>query len=443
MQILDPKFPKQTSAVLDSSRFKAYNCGRRSGKTIGLAKEYIQTAYAKPNSKMIYFALTGQSAYDIIWSEILDECDRNLIPTKPNKVERRIYFPEVKSSLKIAGADASEREIKKVLGQKYSMAGIDECGSFTIDMHKFVYQMIRPALVDLQGNLVLIGTCENIPNTFFEKVCNGTIAGWSLHRWTAYDNPYVAANWDCEIKDLLADNPKAIEASWFRTHYLNEWVTDTDKLIIPLKKEYFIQEIPQERTQDYYVLGVDLGSNDASSFTLLSYSKHHKSIIVRFSYKKPDMDFTDVTDFIKKLQNDYPIHKIIIDGSNKQGVEEMRRRKGLSLHAAEKIDKAIHLRMLKDDYIQGNIVIYEPDCGPLILECSHLIWYDEMKNKEDPRCENHCNDSHLYAWRECKHYSYEPINKLDPNKNEYMDAYERQQAEDLAQQIEEEEQGFL
>jgi hypothetical protein len=392
---------------------------------------------------MIYFALTGQSAYDIIWSEILDECDRNLIPTKPNKVERRIYFPEVKSSLKIAGADASEREIKKVLGQKYSMAGIDECGSFTIDMHKFVYQMIRPALVDLQGSLTLIGTCENIPNTFFEKACTGQIKGWSVHRWTAYDNPYVAVNWDLEIKDLLADNPLAINASWFRTHYLNEWVTDNEKLILPLKREYFITNAYEGRDRDYYVMGVDLGYNDATSFVVMSYSKHHKEIIVRSAYKKSEMDITEVAEHIKHLQKSIPIHKVIIDGANKQAVEEMRRRHGLALQGAEKIDKAFHLRMMKDDFMQGKVVIIENSCDDLIREANHLIWYDDMKTKEDPRCENHVVDGLLYGWRECRHYVYDPIKKQDPNSNEYMDDYERRQAEDLQQQLEDEREGFL
>src|SRR6267143_984594 len=50
-------------------------------------------------------------------------------------------------------------------------------------------------------------------------------AGWSGHRWTTYDNPYMAEQWAGEIAELKAARPLVVETPWFRQMYLGEWVS--------------------------------------------------------------------------------------------------------------------------------------------------------------------------------------------------------------------------
>lgn len=222
MSLVDLNFPRQAGAINDEERFQCWNCSRRSGKTQGAARKIVKLCVENKGIAGIYFALTGQSAKEILWDELISLCDSKRIPIKSNITERSIYFLDTKSRLKLTGADASAREMKKVLGRKLKFAFIDEAGSFTIDMNNFVYQMIRPTLIDLKGQLVMLGTCETIPNTFFQKCVEGKEAGWKVHKWTAYDNPYMAKQWDEEIQLILEKNPLAKETAWFKTHYLNE-----------------------------------------------------------------------------------------------------------------------------------------------------------------------------------------------------------------------------
>jgi len=429
--MIDPLFPKQADAIRDNDRFQCWNCSRRSGKTQAAARKIIKTNTENSNVSGLYFALTGQSAKEILWDEIIELCDKNKVPIKPNISERTIYFKDTNSRLKLTGADSSEREMKKVLGRKLKFVFIDEAGSFTIDMHKFVYQMIRPTLIDLRGTLVMLGTCETIPNTFFQKCIEGREAGWKTHKWTAYDNPYMAKQWDEEIKLILEKNPLAINAAWFRTHYLNEWMTDKEKLIMKLSTYNFIDQLPDWKDKNY-IIGVDLGFNDASAFSVISYSFKNEKAVIEFCDKSKEMDITDVANEIKSILSIYPALSIVIDGANKQAVEEIKKRHGLHVEAAEKTEKASFLMLLRDDLITGNVVLHRPNTQKLVTEWESLIWKDEYKDAEDERCENHISDSVLYAWRKCHHYLYRPDNKKhNQNTDEFMQNHWDKEAEKL------------
>ena len=150
------------------------------------------------------------------------------------------------------------------------------------------------------------------------------------------------------------------------------------------------------------------------------------------------MDFTDVANVIKQLQVAYPIYKVIVDGANKQGVEEIRKRHNLSLVAAEKTDKETFLRALSDDYKQGRVKVFAEKSQQLIDEQSQLMWLKDA-NKEDPRCENHCNDSLLYAWRDCKNYMFEPEYSEWKSEEQRMKEQEKREAEELMMALKESE----
>jgi hypothetical protein len=227
----------------------------------------------------------------------------------------------------------------------------------------------------------------------------------------------MARQWNEEIEEMKAKNPDIIKASWFRTHYLNEWCSDDDLLIIPAQKMQFVDFIPNARDW-YYVLGVDLGFNDASSYTVVAASHQLKSVYCLSSFKATEQDFTAVANTIKSLKEKYPLTRIVVDGANKQGIEEMKQRMMLpELEIAEKLGKATYLRLLKDDVLTGAIKFLGMNCEPLKDEWSALQWLSvkgERKEVEDPRCQNHCSDSALYAWRQTYAYMAELAPTIHP-----------------------------
>ncbi len=438
----DENFVKQNDAINDTSPLKAYNCTRRAGKTLSVVIDFLESAANNPGTKYLYMALTIDSARGICWDDLKEYNEKYKLGGKPNESKSEIRFPN-KSLIKLAGADCSEKQMRKTLGQKFKKVAIDEAGSFTVDMKRLVYQMIEPTLIDQRGQLILLGTCENIPNTFFEEVTEGREPGWSVHKWTSADNPHVREQFLEQIDKILKRNPLAAEASWFKTHYLNQWCTDDDLLIIKVAKHNLIDELPEisPRSEWEYILGVDIGYNDANAFSVIAFNEHLKEAFCVETFKEAELDFTGVYKKINTLMTRFPFHRIVIDGANKQGVMELRNRFGLPLETAEKTAKATYLRLLRDDLIEGKFLLLRGKTNPLRTEWSSLIWEDENKEKEDPRCANHLSDATLYAWREALHYLSEE-EEIPPEKDseEFMEQYEQQLADEVEQRQLEEQQ---
>jgi len=452
-----PDFHEQNRAIDDESPRRAWNATRRGAKTTSAAIDIIETMEKFPKKKNLFLALTLDSAREIVWDDLKDLAERKgWVRGVDFKTTEKPTILKHKNgaSVRLFGINSSAKEMKKVLGQKYKKVFIDESGSMTIDMVKLCYQMIEPGLIDYQGQLTLLGTCENIPKTFFERVTMGREAGWSVHRWTSDKNPYVAENWIKKKNELIEKNPLVVNASWFRTHYLNEWCQDDDLLIIPFHKERNEVEKLPEGFDWSYVLGVDLGFNDATSFSIMAFHPDHPICYRIKGYKAKGWILSKVGLEIKRLREQYEFFKIVIDGSNKQGVEDLKQRLLLPLVNAEKTGKATYLKGMKDAVLSGTLKLIAGDNEDLVQDESpesdevgewwRLQWSDTTQTKEDPRCENHSSDGTLYAWRECKQYLYSPEEDVPPpNTNEYMKLEEQRLAKELEQRLIEEQEQWI
>lgn len=431
---LDQTFPAQYKAAQDKSFLKGIQCTRRAGKSTGEGKETLQSAYDHPGSKHLYGALTLSSAKNIIWDTLISELETNKVQHTVNSQSGIIKLGN-KSEVRLFGLDSSYKEMRKILGGKYKTVKIDEAGSITQDLKKLCYQMVLPALTDEQGRLTLLGTAENIPKTFFEAVTSGQEPGWSIHKWTAFDNPYIREKWQEHINWIEQYNPSFKLTSEYKTHYLNEWCADDKLLIIKITSETVVD--PFEFKSPTYILGVDIGFNDACAFTLVAFHKSSPSLYVVEAFKEPELDITGTANRVKEYLRRFPIAKIVMDGANKQGVEEIKNRHFIPIQNAEKTDKASFLKILADDVTQGRVKYFKGKCDPLISEQETLQWKDETRQNEDPRIPNDQNDSFLYAWREARNYLWKEQPKPnDINSDKYMDEYAKRLLEARRRQSE-------
>lgn len=441
-RLRDPNFHTQNKILDDrKNRYKGLNATRRSGKTVTECISFMEVGEEFPKSNMVFGALTLDSAADICWQEFKDLNKRGSYGCKFNETKKIMFFPNG-SKLRLFGLDTSPKQMRKVLGQKLRKFSLDEAGSMSQDMRKLCYQMVKPALADLRPNswMTLLGTCENIPNTFFEGVTEGgeTDLPWKVYKWTAHENPYMAKQWQEELDEMLENNPKVVNASWFKTHYMNQWCADDDLLIIPIDKCEQVEFIDDGNYD--FVLGVDVGYNDANAFSILACHKNKREVIIVKTFKEAELIFSEVAAIIKEIQRKYNIFKIVIDGANKQGLMEIRKRFHIPMDIAEKTGKATYLHLLRDDVICGHVLMDATNCGELYTEWSSLMWRDLNKENEDDRCQNHLSDSTLYAWRYCYHYLWEaPPEKEDENSDSFMDDLEEREAEEFERQQKEDE----
>jgi hypothetical protein len=265
----------------------------------------------------------------------------------------------------------------------------------------------------MMGGVTMIGTPSNMIKSFFYRVTCALENGWKVSKWSYKDNPYTSRQVQ-ETIDLLIKNRAGIETTpRFRQMYYGEWVIDLDKLVYKYNpKNNRIYELKESREM-ITVMGVDLGFDDATAYTIATYSRYNDTVYFKYSFKKTGQIISDVADLIKELKKKYDIQTIVIDGANKQAVEEMRQRHFLQIKAAEKIDKVGFIEIMNSDFVTGHIKVMTEDCADLVEEYESLIWDEKKfpKRVEHSALANHCADSALYAWRYCKNYLAEQMPK--------------------------------
>jgi hypothetical protein len=402
----DYNFKRQAQILALNDQYQSWLFTRRFGKSTTFAKKACTVAANRANAKVLYLALTLDSAKGILWDAVEKELIEKKVKFKGYEREGRFELDNG-SQIRFFGVDSNYKEMKKILGQAYDLVGIDESGSMTIDVENLIMQMIDPALIDRQGSLVMLGTAENIPATFFQRVTEGKHRDlpWNIQKGSTEESPYTGPAFKAKKKQLVDNNPLVVNASWYKAHYLNLWAADDELIIIHFNDQINIEKALPKYDDWIFGLGVDLGFNDDSSFSLNAVSRHSPYLYTIKAFKSPGMDLTDVSTMIKKVYEDYPFTWLVIDGANKQGVEEMRNRHKLPVNpvAAEKQDKATFLRLMDDDYKQGKIKHINGECKRLQEEQASLVWI-KGSSEEDPRCQNHLNDAQLYIWRKMRTY---------------------------------------
>lgn len=420
-------FIEQRKFIDDPARHKALHCTRRAAKSFTAGLYMVETALKFPGSNCLFIGLTRQSALDIIMKDILKVIDR--------RHELLIHFNNASldctlpngSVIRITGVDVSEDEMNKLLGKKYKLVCIDEASLYTINLRHLVYDILGPAMADEKGTICLFGTSSNFTQGLFFDITTGKEPGWSIHRWSALQNPHI--DWQAQLDDIKANRPLYMETPQFRQWYLNEWVIETDKLVYKFNpNRNLFRDLPHPNSKGWhYVLSCDLGWEDDTAIVLSAYHENDPSFYVLRTFAQKHMTFDRVEAKLLEFLNDpkYPCNSVIIDGANKQGVETMTMRSNILFEYADKLGKADHIEILNGDLIQGRVKI-QADEHDLIDEMMALVWKTSgdkiiYPKKEHPSLPNHRCDAMLYGWFNGYHFLSTPAKKaLMPGTAEYI-----------------------
>ena len=438
-------FDKQQTFIDDPSRLKGLFTTRRGAKSYADGIYLIKEAEETPSCNVLFLSLTRLSAKGIIWKDVLKDIntkhnlnysfhETDLTATSPNG-----------SVIYVAGVDVDENERKKLFGRKYKLVIIDEAALFGIDLHDLVYVVLRPAVTDLRGTIVMSGMASNITRGLFYDITTGKEPGWTLHQWTAHDNPHVAKQWQEELDFIAKHQPLLMKTTRFRQAYLNEWVVDDEAKVYKYSaSRNRLPALPGNLWNLNHVLGVDLAhSPDSTSFVVSGYHPLDPRLFFLYSRKHLKMDVTDAALEVKRLDAIYNFDVKVVDGANKMAVAEMNNRHGCGLIPADKTGKEDFIRLMNDEFVQGKIVLlpgayekHEPEVDSLADEYETLVWVTEdgkvvEPRKEHPGLHNDQCDSALYNWRYCHTYLFQKI-KATPNR----DHQEVWESEHLAKLIE-------
>lgn len=445
-EVLDRRHRKQCAFVLDKSRYIAAECTRRAGKSNGLAFRFFRAALKYPGSLSPYISLTRRSAYNIMWPIFKQVAKEQEIDARFTKSDLTITLAANESQIQLFGTD-TENLIDRLRGPKYPFAAVDEAQSFKELIHELVDDVLTPAIGDYEdGTLAVTGTPGTVASGFFYDVCQGKM-GFSMHRWSWEDNPYLK-NYADFVADIKKRRGWTDDHPTYRREWLGQWVQDLDALVYKFKPQKNItRELPKGH-QWFYVLGVDLGYHpDPSAFVLCAYSLTDPRLFIVDTFKKTEMIVSDVAERIKYYLRDYPYAKVVIDagGQGKQISEEIKQRYQIPLHSAEKQGKSGFIEIMNSDFLTGKIQILESCSQEIAKEYRDLIWDSASRErKEDSRFPNHLSDCALYAWRYC--YNYAWSNRIVKPKRgtveEVDEFFERESQKIEDQKRQEQEYGF-
>lgn len=408
-------FPEQLKLVEDPASFKMAVCSRRAGKTVACAAHLIDTAVKNPEVVCVYITLSRNNAKKIVWRELKKINKENSLGGVPNSSELSMSFPNG-SIIYLSGAKDSN-EIEKFRGLAIKLCYIDEAQSFRSYIQELIDDVIAPALMDYAGTLVLIGTPGPILAGYFYE-CWSNDQAWSKHHWTFWDNPFISQKSTLSHKEVfqrelkrrgaLVSDP-SIQREWF-----GKWINDSDSLLIKYNKEKNdYATVPDIKPRNYnYVMGIDLGFNDADALAVLAWDDASPTTYLVEESIVPKQDLTELVNEINKLRKKYDISKMVIDegGLGKKLAEEMRRRHKLPVEAAEKTRKMENVAFLNDALRTGMFKAKEKS---RFAQDTYLVEIDRDKSKPDKivvsdRYHSDIIDAVLYAFKLSPAYSFEP-----------------------------------
>lgn len=457
--------PHQLNVIEDRSRNKAVLCPRRAGKSYTAMAYAFDTCLRKVNARVVIVNLTLRNAKDVYWYEMNAFANKFGITCRFYQNELRTVLPNG-SQILLTSAD-SRQEIEKLRGGQYDLVIIDECKSYAAHLlHELIYEVVKPALADRSGTIMMIGTPGNImKGPFFEATYPGYVSEqelakakksgktpkpvsrdftnpepywiehpkdyrfWSRHHWSTRENTKKPQIWDDFVKTKADAGWSDDEPIW-RREALGEWIntgdafvyayanlvsTDFDRVTWIPDYEKGNQHGLATDVEWRYLLGLDLGYEDAYAMVVVAYNPYDGKLYHVWDYKESHLDVYEVVDTIEKAIDRFGRFDAIVADCGALGkmiIETINRRHGLNIKKAEKTEKLDHQELLNADFRAGRMLI-QPG-SDLAIELSQLQ-FDLSKGtkeqlaragklKEAPNLPNDLCDALLYIWRYSYHY---------------------------------------
>lgn len=414
-------FPEQIKFIMDESPWVIADCSRRAGKSIACSLDLTKTCLENTGINCLYITLTRGTAKKLVWKEILNLNLIHELGGKVNISELTVTFPNG-STIFLSGC-STEAEIEKFRGMNFKLIYIDEVQSFKSFIVNLINDVLAPSLMDYAGSLKLIGTPAPLKRGFFWEALNNK--EYSRHKWTFWNNPHIALKSKKTHEELLNRELKrrgvSVDDPSIRREWFGEWVDDTNALVCRYdNNRNHYDSLPPIISE--FVIGVDLGFNDADAIAVLGWNVFDKKCYLLEEIVTPKQGITELMEQVRKLCTKYNPLRVVMDegGLGKKIGEELRKRYALPIQAAEKSRKQEYIALMNDAFLTKSL--FAKRTSRFASDSQIIEWDfdkstpDKLVIKSDPHSD--IFDAMLYAYREALHWLSEaPKPKIDVKKN--------------------------
>jgi len=233
--------PWQLEVMKRDTRFKVVAAGRRTGKSHLAAVSLVLKALDSGAGKVFYVAPTQGMAKDIMWDKLY-EIAGDIIESH-NKNDLTLTLTNGQT-IYLKGADRPDT----LRGVSLKHLVLDEFAFMKADVFDAI---LRPALSDMKGTCIFIGTPEG-RNHFYDKYIDASIGGdphWDAWHFTSYDNPL--------LDKAEVDHARATLPNWaFQQEYMASFDAQGSEHF-EVEDFLYYEELHEAVPGDYY-LAVDL-----------------------------------------------------------------------------------------------------------------------------------------------------------------------------------------
>lgn len=415
---LSTDFPAQNAFIEDKSRFLVAQCSRRAGKSNGLALRFFKTMETHPKSQCLYLGMTQDSAREIMWGVLQEMDDKYKIGCTFIESKLTVKHPNG-ATLKLMGADL-KNFVKRLRGRKYPGVAIDEAQDYGSHLQSLVEDVLTPSIIDYADSwLAITGTPGPVPQGYFFDITEKRKYGYSFHDWTLLDNPHLP-NAEQEIIEIIKKRGWEPNNPTLLREYRNKWVLDVESLWIRYSENTNnYTQLPTDKPHQWqYVMGVDIGYNDADAIAVVAWAETCPETYLVEEVLASKQGISDLVNQIDYIQKKYKAYKIVMDegGLGKKIGEDLRQRFGCPILPADKAHKQSNVEFLNDYLRLGK---FKAKANSRFAQDSYKVQIDWDKTTPSrivvkKNFHSDIIDAVLYAFRDTYSYTYKPEDPPKP-----------------------------
>jgi len=418
-------FRQQRKVINSPARLKAILCGRRAGKTVtaaaGLANALNDADF---DEAVVYAARTRAIAKRLIWAK-LHKCARDGGRADWKFSESDLTITNSKGGFLIVVGLDKPAEIEKLRGLKMRRFIGDEPATYTAILQALYDEILEPALMDLDGDVWLMGTPGPILAGFWYQASTQQegYEDWEPHHWTMFDNPHTP---DAQAYLDRVLKRKGLEASdpTIQQEYYGRWTADDSAQVyryVPAKNDHTGLPAGYDPRKWVHTVCVDFGVVDDFAWTVEASHPHSEQCYFVENGAGVGLLIDQMADIVLRLTATYNVHFLGGDpgGGGKALIEQWNQRYaaragGMLMVAVEKTEKRAAIDVVNTDLRTGRLLLCQDACAPLGQELTLLPWADAKRLKEHPSYPNNRADSALYTHRHHRAYLHS-LPRIEPN----------------------------